>query len=43
MSDAAYVIAAWSIAAVVLGGYTVRLTRRVRGAELECPELGSEE
>ena len=33
MTDAGYVIAAWSLTAVVLGGYTVRLTRRVRRAE----------
>jgi hypothetical protein len=35
VSDAGYVIAAWSLTAVVLGGYTVRLTRRVRRAERE--------
>jgi hypothetical protein len=35
MTDAGYVIAAWSLTAVVLGGYTVRLTRRVRRAESE--------
>ena len=35
MSDAGYVIVAWSLTAVVLGGYTVRLTRRVRRAERE--------
>ena len=33
MTDAGYVIAAWSLTAVVLGGYTVRLTRRVKRAE----------
>ena len=33
MTDAGYVIAAWSLTAVVLGAYTVRLTRRVRRAE----------
>jgi hypothetical protein len=33
VTDAGYVIAAWSLTAVVLGGYTVRLTRRVRRAE----------
>jgi hypothetical protein len=33
MTDPGYVIAAWSLTAVVLGGYTVRLTRRVRRAE----------
>ena len=33
MTDVGYVIAAWSLTAVVLGGYTVRLTRRVRRAE----------
>jgi len=35
VTDAGYVIAAWSLTAVVLGGYTVRLTRRVRRAERE--------
>jgi hypothetical protein len=35
VSDAGYVIAAWSLTAVVLGGYTIRLTRRVRRAERE--------
>ncbi len=38
MTDAGYVIAAWSLTAVVLGGYTVRLTRRVRRAERERVE-----
>jgi len=33
VTDVGYVIAAWSLTAVVLGGYTVRLTRRVRRAE----------
>ena len=33
MTDVGYVIAAWSITAVVLGGYTWRLVRRVRRAE----------
>ena len=42
MSDAGYVIAAWSITAVVLGGYTVRLTRRVRRAEHERTEAERE-
>jgi len=35
VTDAGYVIAAWSLTAVVLGGYTVHLTRRVRRAERE--------
>ena len=35
MTDVGYVIAAWGLTAVVLGGYTVRLTRRVRRAERE--------
>jgi hypothetical protein len=38
MTDAGYVIAAWSLTAVVLGGYTVRLTRRVRRAERQRAE-----
>ena len=38
VTDAGYVIAAWSLTAVVLGGYTVRLTRRVRRAERERAE-----
>ena len=33
MTDAGYVIAAWGLTALVLGGYTVRLMRRVRRAE----------
>jgi len=33
VTDAGYVIAAWSLTAVVLGGYTLRLTRRIRRAE----------
>ena len=33
MTDAGYVIAAWGLTAAVLGGYTVRLTWRVRRAE----------
>ena len=33
MTDVGYVIAGWSIAAVVLGGYTLRLARRLRRAE----------
>lgn len=33
MSNLGYVIAAWSIAGIVLGGYTVRLSLRVRRAE----------
>jgi heme exporter protein CcmD len=33
VTDAGYVIAAWSLTAVVLGGYTVWLARRVRRAE----------
>jgi hypothetical protein len=35
MTDVGYVIAGWSVAGVVLGGYTVRLTRRIRRAEHE--------
>ena len=35
MTDAGYVIAAWSVTAVAFGGYTVRLLRRVRRAERE--------
>jgi hypothetical protein len=42
MTDAGYVIAAWSLTAVVLGGYTVRLTRRVRRAEAAQPEAERE-
>jgi hypothetical protein len=38
VTDAGYVIAAWSLTAVVLGGYTVRLSRRVRRAEREHGE-----
>jgi hypothetical protein len=38
MTDVGYVIAAWSITAVVLGGYTIRLVRRVRRAESERGE-----
>jgi hypothetical protein len=38
VTDAGYVIAAWSLTAVVLGGYTVRLSRRVRRAERERGE-----
>ena len=38
MTDPGYVIAAWSLTAVVLGGYTVRLTRRVRRAERDRTE-----
>ena len=33
MTDVGYVIAGWSITAVVLGGYTLRLARRLRRAE----------
>jgi hypothetical protein len=33
VTDAGYVIAGWSVAGVVLGAYTVRLTRRLRRAE----------
>jgi hypothetical protein len=43
MTDAGYVIAAWSITAVVLGGYTVRLTRRVRRAERDRTDAEREE
>jgi hypothetical protein len=33
VTDAGYVIAGWSVAAVVLGGYSFLLARRVRAAE----------
>ena len=33
MTDVGYVIAGWSIGGVVLGGYTIRLARRLRRAE----------
>jgi hypothetical protein len=33
VSDAGYVIAGWSLAAVVLGGYTGWLVQRLRRAE----------
>ena len=33
MTDAGYVIAGWSLTAVVLGGYTIRLALRLRRAE----------
>lgn len=36
MTDAAYVIAGWSLAAAGLGGYTFVLLRRVRRAEVEA-------
>jgi hypothetical protein len=42
VTDAGYVIAAWSLTAVVLGGYTFRLTRRVGRAEREQAETESE-
>ena len=35
MTDVGYVIAGWSVAGVVLGGYTVRLVLRIRRAERE--------
>lgn len=35
MTDAGYVVAGWSIAGVVLGGYTFRLLQRVRRAEAD--------
>jgi hypothetical protein len=38
VTDAGYVIAAWSLTAVVLGGYTFQLTRRVRRAERDRGE-----
>jgi hypothetical protein len=38
MTDVGYVIAAWSITAVSLGGYTIWLTRRVRRVETERGE-----
>ena len=43
MTDAGYVIAAWSITAVVLAGYTVRLSRRVRRAERDRADAEREE
>lgn len=33
MTDAGYVVAGWSLCALVLGGYSYRLVRRVRAAE----------
>lgn len=33
MTDVGYVIAGWGIAAVVLGGYSLRLVVRIRRAE----------
>jgi hypothetical protein len=33
VSDAGFVIAAWSLTGVVLGAYTLRLTRRIRRGE----------
>ena len=36
MSDVGYVIAGWGIAAVVLGGYSFRLVRRIRRAERDA-------
>lgn len=33
MSDPGYVIAGWSLAAIVLGLYTFRLARKIRSAE----------
>ena len=44
MSDPGYVIAGWSLAAIVLGLYTFRLARRIRSAEHErrTAELESE-
>jgi hypothetical protein len=41
MTDVGYVIAGWSVAGVVLGGYTVRLTRRIRRAEHERTATGA--
>jgi hypothetical protein len=38
MTDVGYVVAAWSLMAGVLGGYTIWLTRRVRRAETERGE-----
>ena len=35
MTDVGYVIAGWSVAGIVLGGYTVRLVLRIRRAERE--------
>jgi hypothetical protein len=42
VTDAGYVITAWSLTAVVLGGYTVRLARRVRRTERERGETERE-
>ncbi len=38
MTDVGYVIAGWTIGGVVLGGYTIRLTRRLRRAERAAAE-----
>ncbi len=38
MTDPGYVAAGWSIAAVVLGGYTFRLARRLKRAEASADE-----
>lgn len=44
MSDPGYVIAGWSLAAIVLGLYTFRLARKIRQAQHErrLAELASE-
>ncbi len=42
MSDPGYVIAGWSLAAIVLGLYTFRLARNIRSAEHERRRARSE-
>ena len=42
MSDPGYVIAGWSLAAMVLGLYTFRLARNIRSAEHERRRSRSE-
>jgi len=42
VTDVGYVIAGWSITAVVLGGYTLRLTIRLRRGERAASVSASE-
>ncbi len=37
MTDAGFVIAAWTISAVAIGGYAARLALRIRKAERTLP------
>jgi hypothetical protein len=37
VTDAGFVIAAWGIAAVAIGGYAARLAVRIRKAERSVP------